>query len=152
MASRHEVRVPDLGDFDEVEIVEVMVAVGDHVSVEDPLITLETDKAAMEVPSTAEGTIAQLPVATGMRVSPGDLIVVVEVTAVTPKSDIGAPDSAAPIAEDGAQAVPAAVSAGPVQVFVPDLGDFPQAEIIEVQARVDDVIAVDDSVITLETD
>ena len=59
MSNRHEVRVPDLGDFSDVEIVEVMVAVGDHVAVEDPLITLETDKAAMEVPSTGEGTIIE---------------------------------------------------------------------------------------------
>ncbi len=58
MASRHEVQVPDLGDFEDVEIVEVLVAVGDHVSAEDPLITLETDKAALEVPSAEEGTIA----------------------------------------------------------------------------------------------
>jgi len=152
MAIRHEVRVPDLGDFDEVEIVEVMVAVGDHVSAEDPLITLETDKAAMEVPSTAEGTIAELPVATGMRVSQGDLIVVVETTAVTPESDSGASDGVAPVAEDDAESVPVAASAGPVQLLVPDLGDFPQAEIIEVQARIDNVIAVDDPVITLETD
>jgi len=152
MASRHEVRVPDLGDFDEVEIVEVMVAVGDHVSAEDPLITLETDKAAMEVPSTAEGTITELPVATGMCVSQGDLIVVVEATAVTPESDSEVSDDVAPVAEDGAESVPVAASAGPVQVLVPDLGDFPQAEIIEVQARVDDIIAVDDPVMTLETD
>ena len=69
MTKRHEVRIPDLGDFADVEIVEVMVGVGDHIAVEDPLITLETDKAAMEVPSTWEGTIVELPVATGMRVS-----------------------------------------------------------------------------------
>ncbi|MAF83495.1 MAG: 2-oxo acid dehydrogenase subunit E2 [Gammaproteobacteria bacterium] len=94
MASHHEVRVPDLGDFDAVEIVEVMVAVGDHVSLEDPLITLETDKAALEVPSTAEGTIAELLVATGMRVSQGDPIVVVETTLASPDPDAVASASA----------------------------------------------------------
>ncbi len=157
MASRHEVRVPDLGDFDDVEIVEVLVAVGDHVSAEDPLITLETDKAAMEVPSTAEGTIAELPVATGMRVSQGDLIVVIDAVAAAPQpgeEPLGeeTADDMPSVQEEVAASGVAAVSAEPVQVFVPDLGDFPQAEIIEVQARVGDVIAVDDSVITLETD
>ena len=149
MASRQEVRVPDLGDFEDVEIVEVMVAVGDHVALEDPLITLETDKAAMEVPATAAGQIVELPVATGMRVSQGDLIVVVETEAgaATADQDEPAADSAA--AEE--QAAGAAATAT-VQVLVPDLGDFPEAEIIEVQAQVGDSIAIDDPVITLETD
>ncbi len=160
MASRHEVRVPDLGDFDEVEIVEVLVAVGDHVSVEDSLITLETDKAAMEVPSPVEGTIAGLEIATGMRVSQGDVIMVIEVVAATPAPDEGSVSS---LTDGSASAseVPASNVAGgsaavatlaPVQVRVPDLGDFPQAEIIEIQAQVGATIAVDDSMITLETD
>ena len=151
MTSRHEIRVPDLGDFEDVEIVEVMVAVGDHVSMEDPLITLETDKAAMEVPSTAEGVIAELPVATGMRVSQGDLIVIVEGSAVNAAPDEGVSDDALPVEEGAAKAV-AVTKLETVQVFVPDLGDFPEAEIIEVQAQVGDFIAVDDPVITLETD
>ena len=144
MTSRYEVRVPDLGDFADVEIVEVMVAVGDHVSLEDPLITLETDKAAMEVPSTAEGVITEVPVATGMRVSQGDLIVVVEGPAAGAAPDAGSPGEAVPAAEGTA-----AASSETVQVLVPDLGDFPEAEIIEVQARVGNTIAVDDPVITL---
>ncbi|MFQ5610285.1 MAG: biotin/lipoyl-containing protein, partial [Woeseiaceae bacterium] len=93
MSNRQEMRVPDLGDFDEVEIVEVLVGVGDHISAEDPLITLETDKAAMEVPATGEGTIVELPVATGMRVSQGDVIVVVETSAAAAVE--AAPDMAA---------------------------------------------------------
>jgi pyruvate dehydrogenase E2 component (dihydrolipoamide acetyltransferase) len=152
MTSRHEVRVPDLGDFDEVEIVEVLVAVGDHVSVEDPLITLETDKAAMEVPSTVAGVIAELPVATGMCVSLGDLIVVVEVTDNVSATEEGAAENAAPVTPIVDEPVSAVANSGPVQILVPDLGDFPQAEIIEVQARVGDDIAIDDPIITLETD
>ena len=151
MTSRHEVRVPDLGDFEDVEIVEVMVAVGDHVSMEDPLITLETDKAAMEVPSTAEGMIAELPVATGMRISQGDLIVVVEGSAVGVASEEGVSDDVLPAVE-GATAAVAVPQPEFVQVLVPDLGDFPEAEIIEVQVQVGNVIALDDPVITLETD
>jgi pyruvate dehydrogenase E2 component (dihydrolipoamide acetyltransferase) len=151
MTSRHEIRVPDIGDFEDVEIVEVMVAVGDHVSMEDPLITLETDKAAMEVPSTTEGVIAELPIATGMRVSQGDLIVVVEGSAVGAAPEEAVSVDVSPVEEDTA-AVVALAKPEIVQVLVPDLGDFPEAEIIEVQAQVGDVIAVDDSLITLETD
>ncbi|MFQ5633806.1 MAG: dihydrolipoyllysine-residue acetyltransferase [Gammaproteobacteria bacterium] len=100
MSNRQEMRVPDLGDFDEVEIVEVLVGVGDHISAEDPLITLETDKAAMEVPTTGEGTIVELPVATGMRVSQGDVIVVVETSAAAAVE--AAPDMAAGAVADEA--------------------------------------------------
>lgn len=170
MTNRHEIRIPDLGDFEDVEIVEVMVAVGDAVSREDPLITLETDKAAMEVPSTVEGTIAEVAVATGMRVSQGDLVVVVETTAadVGPDADAPANDAdstdqavdthggdSSPAEEPGdaeSPAVPETAAAGSVEVRVPELGDFPEAEIIEVQARVGDTIRIDDPVITLETD
>ena len=162
MSSRHEVRIPDLGDFDEVEIVEVLVAVGDHVSVEDPLITLETDKAAMEVPSPVEGTIAELAIATGMRVSQGDLIVVIEVAAdtsaskdVTPADKTSAnetPANKTSARDSETESASVAASAVPVPIRVPDLGDFPQAEIIEVQAQVGANIAIDDAVITLETD
>ena len=148
MTSRHEVRVPDLGDFEDVEIVELMVAAGDQVSKEDPLITLETDKAAMEVPSPVEGTIAELIVATGMRVSQGDLIAVVDAVADAPVEQ----ESAAPDSNGGAAPVDASSTSEPVPLLVPDLGDFPEAEIIEVQVKVGDEIAVDDPVITLETD
>jgi len=164
MTNRHEIRVPDLGDFEDVEIVEVMVAVGDAVSREDPLITLETDKAAMEVPSTVEGTIVEIAVATGMRVSKGDLVVVVETTAADAVSaadaaQVESPASVSPESVSSGTETPApdeagttAAAAGPIAVHVPELGDFPEAEIIEVQARVGDTIRVDDPVITLETD
>lgn len=78
MTTRQEVRVPDIGDFDEVEIVEVMVAVGDEVSAEDSLITLETDKAAMDVPAPVAGKVIELSVSLGDKVSEGSLILVLE--------------------------------------------------------------------------
>jgi pyruvate dehydrogenase E2 component (dihydrolipoamide acetyltransferase) len=129
MSTRQEVRVPDLGDFDEVEIVEVMVAVGDEVALEDPLITLETDKAAMEVPSPGAGTIAELSVATGMRVSKGDLILLLDaeaedalesveagaaVTAASPEraSPVTAESSDTPVAPPAAAAPPGDTGSG----------------------------------------
>jgi pyruvate dehydrogenase E2 component (dihydrolipoamide acetyltransferase) len=82
MTTRQEVKVPDIGDFAEVEIVEVMVAVGDEVAAEDSLITLETDKAAMDVPAPAAGKVVELSVSTGDKVAEGSLILVLEAAAV----------------------------------------------------------------------
>jgi pyruvate dehydrogenase E2 component (dihydrolipoamide acetyltransferase) len=73
-----EIKVPDLGDFDEVEVIEVMVNPGDTISENDPLITLETDKAAMDVPSTGAGKISEVRVSTGDRIRKGDVIVILE--------------------------------------------------------------------------
>src|SRR5919199_5340840 len=79
-----EIRVPDIGDFKEVPIVEVHVAPGAEIKAEDPLITLESDKASMEVPAPAGGTVAEVRVATGDRVSEGDPILLLRVGAAAP--------------------------------------------------------------------
>jgi pyruvate dehydrogenase E2 component (dihydrolipoamide acetyltransferase) len=155
MATIQEVRIPDLGDFDEVEIVEVMVSAGDEVAAEDPLITLETDKAAMEVPSPLAGSVVEVLVATGMRVSEGTLIAKIESASNEATAEVAtevandAPPVAVPI--DEPVSAPNE-SPGPVTLTVPDLGDFPDAEIIEVQVKVGDVLKIDDPLITLETD
>ncbi len=78
MPDKNEVRVPDIGDFEDVEIIEVHVQQGDEVAVEDPLITIETDKASMDVPSSAAGRVAELKVGKGDRVSAGDLVLLLE--------------------------------------------------------------------------
>ncbi|MEM6457199.1 MAG: biotin/lipoyl-containing protein, partial [Acidobacteriota bacterium] len=75
MADTHDVRVPDIGDFDAVDIIEVLVAEGDTVEVDTPLITLESDKASMEVPSDRAGVVASLAVSVGDQVKEGDVIV-----------------------------------------------------------------------------
>ena len=80
MSDKVEQKVPDIGDFTDVEVIEVHVSVGDAVAVEDPLITLETDKASMDVPATAAGTVASVEVAQGDRVSEGSLIATVAAT------------------------------------------------------------------------
>jgi len=148
MSTRQEVRIPDLGDFDQVEIVEVMVAVGDIVAEDDPLITLETDKAAMEVPSPVAGSVVELVAATGVRVSRGDLILVLETEDSVAEVESGAEPEIGPEVMGSAPAA----SAELFSVIVPDLGDFPEAEIIEVQARVGAELEIDDPIITLETD
>ena len=73
-----EIKVPDIGDFDSVEIIEVLVAEGDTVEEEQPLITLESDKATLEVPSTVAGKITELKVSEGDTVSEGDVIALIE--------------------------------------------------------------------------
>ena len=79
MAETQEVKVPDIGDFEAVEIIEVLVKAGDEVNEEDPLITLESDKASMEVPSPFSGKVTEVKVSQGDRVSEGDLILQLEV-------------------------------------------------------------------------
>ncbi|UCG73371.1 MAG: dihydrolipoyllysine-residue acetyltransferase [Chromatiales bacterium] len=163
MSSRQEVRVPDLGDFDDVEIVEVHVQAGDQVQPEDPLITLETDKAAMEVPAPAAGRLAEVTVEVGGRVSEGDLIAILEGLEATADEAPAAGGEATPAAAsesrdakaDSGPAAPVSepgAAAGPQPVVVPDLGDFDAADITEVHISVGDVVAIDDPLITLETD
>jgi dihydrolipoamide dehydrogenase len=90
-----EVKVPDIGDFDEVPVIEILVAVGDEVAVEDPLVVLESDKATMEVPSPAAGKIADITVAVGDKVAEGSVLLTLE----------GAPDEAKPATDAPAEEV-----------------------------------------------
>jgi pyruvate/2-oxoglutarate dehydrogenase complex dihydrolipoamide acyltransferase (E2) component len=89
MANLIEVRVPDIGDYKDVEVIEVAVQPGDSVAVDATLITLETEKATMDVPSTVAGIVRELSVQRGSRVSQGDLIAVVEADVSTPPADGG---------------------------------------------------------------
>jgi dihydrolipoamide dehydrogenase len=126
VAQLREVSVPDIGDFTEVEIIEVQVAAGDQVSAEDPLITLESDKAAMDVPSPADGTIVEVHVAPGDRVSEGSLIVKLEVADEAVEAEAPAPtaDSAD---KPALSSIPAGDYDGPVdmQTQVVVLGSGP---------------------------
>jgi pyruvate dehydrogenase E2 component (dihydrolipoamide acetyltransferase) len=118
MTTRQEVLVPDIGDFDEVEIVEVMVAVGDSVGVDDSLITLETDKAAMDVPAPVAGKILEMGVKLGDRVSKGSLILVLdaaEEAASEPESAPAAPAAEAPESKPAAAPSKPAPAAPPPQ-------------------------------------
>jgi pyruvate dehydrogenase E2 component (dihydrolipoamide acetyltransferase) len=157
MSSREEVRVPDLGDFDDVEIVEIMVQPGAQVVAEDPLITLETDKAAMEVPSPQAGTVAEITVEVGGRVSAGDVIAILEVEdqSAAETADEPPPEPEPPRAADASPADAPPAPAGEARkqpLTVPDLGDFDTADIAEVHIKPGDDVAVDDPLITLETD
>ena len=152
-----EIKVPDIGDFHDVEVIEVLAGAGDVIAKEQGLITLETDKASMDVPSSVAGELVELKVKVGDKVSEGDLIAVVAeagavpveaAPAAEPTSTASAPAAPPPASEAPAQ--PAASAT--VEVKVPDIGDFHDVEVIEVLAGAGDVIAKEQGLITLETD
>ena len=151
MPGRILISVPDLGDFRDVEVIEVLVAPGDRVELETPLITLETDKATMDIPATAAGTVLELQVKKGDRVSMGDAVLVLE-----PGEAAAARVTAQPAAQEQArEASPEARPAGDsrdVGLRVPDLGDFHDVEVIEVLVSVGDTVELETPLITLETD
>jgi pyruvate dehydrogenase E2 component (dihydrolipoamide acetyltransferase) len=150
-----EVQVPDIGDFDEVTVIELMVKVGDTVKAEQSLITVESDKASMEIPSSTAGVVKEMRVALGDKVKQGSIVLVVEAAvaaqaASVPTAAVAAPVvAAAPVA---AAPAPALVASGPVQVHVPDIGDFKDVVVIEVMVKPGDTVKVEQSLITVESD
>jgi pyruvate dehydrogenase E2 component (dihydrolipoamide acetyltransferase) len=152
-----EVKVPDIGDFDEVAVIELMVKVGDTVAVDQSLITVESDKASMEIPSSTAGVVKELRVAVGDNVKEGSVVLVVEAAgeaaAAAPAPAAAAP-APAPVAAPAPSAAPAAAPAasGPVNVMVPDIGDFKDVAVIEVFVKPGDTIKVEQSLITVESD
>ena len=146
-----EVKVPDIGDFDEVAVIELLVKVGDSVKAEQSLITVESDKASMEIPSSTAGVVKELKVAVGDKVKEGSVVLVVEAAGeATAAAPAAAPAAAAPAAATTPAAAPAAK--GPVEVHVPDIGDFKDVAVIEVLVKPGDPIAVEQSLITVESD
>ncbi|MEM1440289.1 MAG: dihydrolipoyllysine-residue acetyltransferase [Pseudomonadota bacterium] len=158
MTDTIDIRVPDIGDFDDVEVIEVLVAAGDTVEVEDGIITLETDKASMDVPAEQGGEIVEVTVGVGDKVSEGTVIATMRAAGsaaeAAPDSDPAPAAEAAPepAAEPEPEAPAPASAAEPVVVVVPDIGDFDAVDVIEVEVSVGDEIDVDDPLITLETD
>ena len=154
-----EVVVPDLGDFADVEVIEVLVKPGDSVAAEQGLITLETDKATMDIPSPAAGKIAALKVKTGDRVSAGSVIATLDTgesaAAAQPAGDTRPEDDRTvrqPKLATSAPAAQSAASVAPLVVAVPDLGDFSGVEIIEVLVKPGDEVAAEQGLVTLETE
>jgi len=156
-----KILVPDLGDASDVEVIELLVAVGDTVAEEDSLLVLESDKAAMEIPAPRSGIVKSLEVNLGDKVSSGSEILTLEVeagveSAATP--DVAAtPDDkkAEQVAEQPADVgLGTAAIAAPVSfdIAVPDIGTEDEVEIIEIQVAVGDVLTVDDTLMTLESD
>ena len=151
-----QVVVPDIGDFKEVEVIEVLVKPGDAVSKEQSLITLESDKATMEIPSPADGVVKELKVKMGDKVSKGSLILELDPAAgakAVPAKPAEAPKPE-PQKSAAQPAAPKAVAASGdgMTVPVPDIGDFKEVEVIEVLVKPGDAVSKEQSLVTLESD
>ena len=136
-----EIHVPDIGDFDEVTVIELMVKVGDTVRAEQSLITVESDKASMEIPSSSAGVVKEVKVALGDKVKQGSLVLMLEVAGAA-AAPVPAPAAAAAVAAPVAAAVvaaaPAPVAAAAlavVEMRVPDIGDFKDVTVIEILVK-----------------
>jgi len=171
MAAR-EVKVPDIGDFKDVEVIEVLVKPGDRVAAEQSLVTVESDKASMEIPSSAAGVVKEMKVKVGDKVNEGSLLLTLEegdgarpvessddkgvlvaegVAGSRPPAELVQPQTSSSAAPAAAAAAPAAAG-GSVQVTVPDIGDFAEVAVIEVLVKVGDTVKVEQSLVTVESD
>ena len=157
------VKVPDIGDASDVEVIEISVAVGDTIGIDDTLIVLESDKASMEIPSPSAGVVTSIAVTTGDKVSQdddilvletGDSDVVVEVeestSDISDKEDTSDADTTTEEEQNDFGKDIAATSV--ISVVVPDIGDASDVEVIEIPVAIGDAVEVDDSLIVLESD
>ncbi|SUA51329.1 Dihydrolipoyllysine-residue acetyltransferase component of pyruvate dehydrogenase complex [Oligella ureolytica] len=161
MSNLIEVKVPDIGDFDEVDVIEVLISEGDRIEEDQSLITVESDKASMEIPSSAAGIVKSLKVQVGDKVTEGTVLLELEAADGAAASEppaaaeeAPAPKAAPVAAEEQKKPAPAPATAGGgvVQVVVPDIGDFDEVDVIEVMVSVGDTIEEEQSLITVESD
>ena len=154
-----DIKIPDIGDFKDVAVIEMLVKVGDTIKVEQSLLTVESDKASMEIPSSHAGVVKEIKVALGDKVKEGSVIVVLETAeaapapaaaAAAPVAAAPAPVAAAPVAAAPVAAAPAASST--VDLKIPDIGDFKDVAVIEMLVKVGDTVAVEQSLFTVESD
>ena len=182
MTKHTTVLVPDIGDFEEVDVIEILVEIGTAVAVEDPLVTLESDKAAMDIPAPIAGTVSSISVQLGDKVTEGSALVILEVseapteevaektgevTEVAPEMSNGA-SPVTETAEEKSASEPrteATLTSTPpvkaaqitseqpnVEIMVPDIGDFDVVDVIDIIATVGMMVAEEDPIITLESD
>ena len=159
-----DVKVPDIGDFKDVPVIEVLVKAGDIVEAEQPVVTLESDKAQFDVPSPVAGQVAEVVAKVGDKVSMGTLIARVESAQVSGVGKAAASPAAAPPAapEKPAaapakpaappSAAPVAAKAAQIDVTIPDIGDFTDVPIIEILVKAGDTVEAEQPILTLESD
>ena len=152
-----EVKVPDLGGDTDVDVIEILVAEGDEINAEDGLVTLESDKAAMEVPAPASGKVVSIKLKVGDKVNEGSLILELETAETVEESEAPRPGET-PVEEPEATAPEPVATSAPtgepslVEVKVPDLGEDSDVDVIEILVAVGDEVKQEDGLITLETD
>lgn len=165
MAEIKEALVPDIGDYSDIPVIEVLVAVGDTVKKDQGLVTLESDKATMEVPSSIAGVVKEIKVKVGDTLSEGKVVALIEAaegdapaarpaaaaTAAPAPAKAEAPAPAAASAPVATPAAPAS-SGGAVEALVPDIGDYSDIPVIEILVAVGDTVKKDQGLVTLESD
>ena len=153
-----EVKVPDIGDFKDVEVIEVLVKVGDTITVDQSLLTVESDKASMEIPSTHAGVVKEIKAKLGDKVNQGTLVLMVEAAgaavaaAPAPEPAPAPAPAAAPVAAAAAASPAPAAPSAKIEVLVPDIGDFAEVTVIEVFVKPGDSVKLEQSLITVESD
>ncbi len=160
-----EVKLPDIGDFHDVEVIEILVSPGDSVAVEDSLMTLESDKATMEIPSPEAGVVQEVRISIGDKINQGDVILLLQSAETADEAEqaeteaetaeVAAPETETASPPETAPAAAAAPASGAVQtlpVSIPDIGDFKDVEVVEILVADGDSVQKDGSLLTLETD
>ena len=163
MSSQVEVRVPDIGDFDHVDVIDILVKPGDVIKAEDPLITLESEKATMDIPAPAGGTVLAINVAVGDQIGEGALILtllpaagaeaVTQVVAVTPaRAALAAAPAAQPAPAASAAPVASGGESSTIEIRIPDIGDFDHVDVIDIIVKVGDTVRIEDPLLTVESE
>ena len=156
-----DIQVPDIGDFDEVTVIELLVKPGDTIKADQSLLTVESDKASMEIPSSAAGVVKEVKVKLGDKVKQGSVVLSLEsadsssvsVAKVAEAQEMPAQAAHESIANKPVPvAQPAPAASGPIDIHVPDIGDFKDVTVIEVLVKVGDSIKAEQSLVTVESD
>lgn len=140
MSKIKNIQLPDIGDFDEVEVIEILVSIGDTIKLNDSIITLESNKASMEIPTPWAGIVTEINISLGDKIKQGDMLLALQ----TEEHSTGtSEESAAEVVDTEPKVIP---------VVVPDIGDFDEVEVIEILVNIGDELLTEDSIITLESD
>ena len=166
MSSQIEIRVPDIGDFEHVDVIDILVKPGDVIKAEDPLITLESEKATMDIPAPSGGTVIAINVTVGDQIGEGALILTLApAEGGATQTQVLAPVAGAASAPTPAAAViaatlePAPAAAPPasgatstIEIRVPDIGDFDYVDVIDIIVKVGDTVRIEDPLLTVESE
>ena len=155
-----DIAVPDIGDFDEVTVIELLVKPGDTIAADQSLLTVESDKASMEIPSSAAGVVKEVKVKLGDKVKQGSIVLSLEIAdsgaaseqKAAPAQETRAPAAPETVAPKAAPVAAETAASGAIEIFVPDIGDFKDVTVIEVLVKVGDTIKVEQSLVTVESD
>ena len=144
MSQTIEIKVPDIGDYKDVPVIEVLVKAGDKVEKEQSIVVLESDKATMDVPSSHSGVVKEVKVKVGDNLSEGSVVITLEEGAASAAAP--APVASAPVA------APTSTGGAPIEIKVPDIGDYKDVPVIEVLVKAGDKVEKEQSIVVLESD